>query len=1038
MRKSAALRTIRTLSIAVFLLAGISLFVLLYQQASYFHKQERLRSGLFASNDRASHVQASLAKIFEIVAVSTKSPDFWNKAGFVIPVPGAAMELKKSASPSWDQLVGNEVIVIPARETSATTEVVKQWNLSRPLQPADGLLVWQDAASQRVFFASATSMGLVVFCLMPPEVLQLVLGETSGQEKSEADFQLALVSYPDGRLLSNQVRESKDPDLLVSTDSVLLNLPFLQRARVGGNAIGIPGARVVDSGGTEILTASSLVMNSNLGIFAVTQMELAPIFRSALNLSSFALTAVLLLFALLYAWAQRMDVRERMGKAETQWKMQLSDLQDQLAAVFGAILRMSDWQIAATGGNGVVLSKPGSLADFGLPGTALSIGQSEINPSWRERMVVARLAQSDCFAIAIVDAATPIREALSVYFETLIGEVPQGSQDQFEAWIAEKHVLFDTVFSNFSATDLESIRAVGVFFWSPVTGIIDRFGQLGISFIENEYWQYALLVDKQGGPEIEFDVRSPLILWRTLRAERLPDAVDPIAEEAESSTSEESGSSETASEGSADDAAEEETASDETTPDEADSDESKASGPVSACHWLVVAALLAFAWLLGDAFGVFPSQIGFEAAVAGANASSNADENAKDVVTKHEIGFDVETIVGVGRYRLPGHADFLRVTDKSVLPMGSEIVLSMQIDPVEYVRSVVDKSHSGKLKEPEIILNHRVHGKVVLSGEGVMLLSEDFFSRNLGGLRFSESEEIPSRIELKISSSKSPLERVFAFFLPRNDIPVEFPNSARSEMQQRFPIIVRYPDRVFLLKTNTLPAVVSLAWQSAPEHRKPYRVYLWSADKSSNAPIQETMSTIATIQISNHGRYYWQVEDRLGNFISAPRTLLVNALDADVAGPGESDQLRPGRKDIFRQIRNIPVEFPVADALVYGCPEKGDTSLPLRFHHAGSDISRYEVTVNPGSRAPKTLAAPVEDGPVISEIELPKEGSYSVKVLGYDKSAKLIATSEQLRGVFYTACGLGAKPEFLTQVFKVTKGKTLPDLGMLHVMVGAY
>jgi hypothetical protein len=198
------------------------------------------------------------------------------------------------------------------------------------------------------------------------------------------------------------------------------------------------------------------------------------------------------------------------------------------------------------------------------------------------------------------------------------------------------------------------------------------------------------------------------------------------------------------------------------------------------------------------------------------------------------------------------------------------------------------------------------------------------------------------------------------------------------------------------------------------------------------------MSTIATIQISNYGRYYWQVEDRLGNFISAPRTLLVNSLDAEVAGPGESDQLRPAKKDIFRQIRNIPVEFPVADALVYGCPDKGDTFLPLRFHHSGGDISRYELTVNPGPPAPRTVAAPAEDGPMISQIELPKEGSYSVKVLGYDKASKVIATSEQLRGVFYTACGLGSKPELLTQVFKVTKGKTLPDLGMLHVMEGAY
>ena len=431
---------------------------------------------------------------------------------------------------------------------------------------------------------------------------------------------------------------------------------------------------------------------------------------------------------------------------------------------------------------------------------------------------------------------------------------------------------------------------------------------------------------------------------------------------------------------------------------------------------------------MGEALGFLPSCTISEAAFA----------EDKTTSTQNALGFTIETFAGEVRFRAPGQADFFTVKENSSLPMGSELYLSPRHDPLEYLTSLVPKSRPLFAREPHIALNHRIHGKVTFSGDGVVILSEDYFSRNLGGLRFAENEEIPSRIELKTASSKTPLERVFAFFMPRNDIPVEFPKSARFEMQQRFPIVIRYPDRVFLLKTKSLPTVVSLSWQSAPEHTKPYRIYLWTADQASSAPIEDTSATTATIQVSQYGRYYWQVEDRVGNFISAPRTLLVSALDDELAGPGTSDQLRPGKPDIFRQIRNIAIEFPVPDALIYGCPANGDNSLPVRFPHTGSDISRYELTVSPGPRDHASVQAPTSDGPVVAQVELPKEGTFSVKVLGYDKDSKVIATSEQLRGVFYQACGLGAKPEFLAQVFSVTKGRSLPDLGLLHVMAGAY
>lgn len=1049
---------LRWLAVFAFFVTGTGLLFIQFEQARYFQKQERLRSGSFVAAENSTRIHAAIGKAFGVIDAAARAATMAGKGIDRLEVSSLGRSISRGTSQSWEQLVPGEFVVVLQKDNDTSSARYKWWNLSRPIHSADGVLAWQDTPSQKVFFASMTSSGLVVLCLSPADVMVLLSqdkgtdqanvaeknSESSATGPKTNDFESALLAYPDGRVLSHQGQENKASELLVTTDSVGLNLPFLQQSRLaglgglGGGVPSVPGARVLDSSGSGVIVASAYVPSSNLNIVSVSQVPLIPLLQTAFNLPALLMIGILMAFALLYAWSQRILAKDRLRVVESASELNLGNMQARLDSLWAALLRMSDWQIAATSGSGLVLSAPGSLGDFGLPGSAVAVGQSEINPNWQGRMFIARIGRSECFAIAIIDAVSPIREAMCIYMETLFGMVPQLGDAEIPNWIAQRRTSFEDLFAHFSANDADAIKALGVFFWSPVEGVLGRFGALDLQIVENEFWNYVQIAGPSGAPEVEFDARSPLILWRTLKTAQVVEQSVASAEAGESAEIVEPA----------------ERVADADPAEQVDPTDAVRDPAVSACHWGVVIGLGVAVALINHglryedstglvqhafASGSVPesgSQPKPESGPSGAQDKGGATQKA--AIARGPIGFTVDSLTGLGRYRPPLQADFRSFSARAVLPMGSEIVLSKELNPTESLRLMFSKEGKAAASEPQIVMEHGVHGRFTLVGEGTFVLSEDFFARNLGGLRFSETEEIPSRIELKSSTSVTPLERIFAFFLPRNDIPTEFPVSARSEVQQRFPIVVRYPERVYLLKTNSLPAVISLSWQDAPEHTKPYRIYLWSEDRASNAPILESAQTTAAVQVSAFGRYYWQVEDRLGNFISAPRTLLIAALDAPVAGPGESDSLRPGKQSIFREIRNIPVAFPVADALIYGCPEKGDRELPVRFEHSADDVVSYELSVSPSRKKAGELAAPSGPVVVLSSVELPQEGSFSLKVLGYDKNKKVVATSEQLRGVFYTACGLGARPDFLAQVFKVTTGRSLPDLGMLHVMDGAY
>lgn len=95
------------------------------------------------------------------------------------------------------------------------------------------------------------------------------------------------------------------------------------------------------------------------------------------------------------------------------------------------------------------------------------------------------------------------------------------------------------------------------------------------------------------------------------------------------------------------------------------------------------------------------------------------------------------------------------------------------------------------------------------------------------------------------------------------------------ELQKHTPIHALYPGPVEVIETDRFPVQIDLGWDVASGQVEPHSVYLWSEDMPAYSPYVLAESGNATIAIARHGKYFWQIQDASGNFVSFPRTILV-------------------------------------------------------------------------------------------------------------------------------------------------------------------
>ena len=223
---------------------------------------------------------------------------------------------------------------------------------------------------------------------------------------------------------------------------------------------------------------------------------------------------------------------------------------------------------------------------------------------------------------------------------------------------------------------------------------------------------------------------------------------------------------------------------------------------------------------------------------------------------------------------------------------------------------------------------------------------------------------------------KAGLEKVvpsiLGFFSPR--IPQELPELPVSgEGKNLIKIIV--PGQVHGVDTPQLPAVVNFEWEVGKGQKEPHALYVWPEGVASSVPLVVTSGGSASVPLPLRGRYFWQVEDASGRFVSSPRTIHVR----DLAKPLENtaDQTAPeSGVGSFRML------FPDQKTNIVGCLEKQKyLSMPLKIPVTDQKFVAFSPRITPKNGVQTELVlVPFGEKTAYGRVFFQRAGSYQIRV----------------------------------------------------------
>lgn len=220
--------------------------------------------------------------------------------------------------------------------------------------------------------------------------------------------------------------------------------------------------------------------------------------------------------------------------------------------------------------------------------------------------------------------------------------------------------------------------------------------------------------------------------------------------------------------------------------------------------------------------------------------------------------------------------------------------------------------------------------------------------------------------------------------------------SNRDALKKFTPILPLYPGTVEIIETNTLPLSLDVAWEVKQGQVEPHGVYLWDQSMPAYSPYIRSAHGEATIQISKHGTYYWQIQDASGAFVSAPRTLLVKPVTT------QSYSVESSSEDLINFVNLKPNSF------VAGCfPKSPNPWFYARVVvPAGVEELRIE-SKPPEAIEPTVLKLTAENGTVSIQnfpIRPKKDGPFVFRLTGFSGNQPN-TTSELIPIKFERVCG---------------------------------
>ncbi len=272
------------------------------------------------------------------------------------------------------------------------------------------------------------------------------------------------------------------------------------------------------------------------------------------------------------------------------------------------------------------------------------------------------------------------------------------------------------------------------------------------------------------------------------------------------------------------------------------------------------------------------------------------------------------------------------------------------------------------------------------------------------------------------------IKKILAFFFGKT-IPPE--SRASVETQKKtvlHPIKIVAPPTVKLIETTTFPLTIALEWTVAPGQLEPHKVFVWSEHQMTYSPYSVTEGGKTTIQINEHGKFFWQIEDASGTHASIPRTLLVRS-----PTPPEPADKKLGKK--FPS--SLTFLRPNSNSLFYFCFEKEDATLPLWFLHKNPNFIRYHIKLTPDVGTITKISPTSLPGEMFAELKMKRPGQFEAQVLAFEDAettniSRPMATSLPLLIRVENHCGKLAAAPFLAPPAKPGTNSTFEQTGSLY------
>lgn len=291
---------------------------------------------------------------------------------------------------------------------------------------------------------------------------------------------------------------------------------------------------------------------------------------------------------------------------------------------------------------------------------------------------------------------------------------------------------------------------------------------------------------------------------------------------------------------------------------------------------------------------------------------------------------------------------------------------------------------------------------------------------------------LPDNVEAaKATKELGSIDRLIAYF-----VPTEMTNGARDgeTMRERWlanPIRPTFPGPVHLIQTEVVPVSVTLSWPVGGGQKEPHKVFLWSENHMAFSPHMTARGGKATVQLSKMGRFYWQIEDASGAFVSPPRTIIV------------SEPIRRPVSDAQREatnalnIKSVDLFSPLKNSIFYGCFDKGPVQIPILFPHLGALARSYTVERTPrgATQGLPRRTAVLPDAPQVQiYVSVESPGSYNLRVIGYrnllpEPKELAVALSDMTPIQVESLCGIESNPLLMLKALSQKRFKGLPDVG---------